>query len=75
MTKQSILNNISELLFRGNRTYKYRRNYRYYHATKGCSLEDIRNPMIVGITMMLIEKWEKKMILLLTHKSMLLHHD
>ena len=49
MTKQSILNNISELRsFDGNRTYKYRRNYRYYHATKGCSLEDIRNPMIVG---------------------------
>lgn len=49
MTKQNILNNIAELKsFDGNRNYKYRRNYRYYNATKGCSLENIRNPMIVG---------------------------
>lgn len=49
MTKQNILNNIAELKsFSGNRNYKYRRNYRYYNATKGCSLENLRNPMIVG---------------------------
>lgn len=49
MTKQSICNNIAELKsFDGNRNYKYRRNYRYYNATKGCSLENLRNPMIVG---------------------------
>lgn len=49
MNKQSIYNNIAELKsFDGNRNYKYRRNYRYYNATKGCSLENLRNPMIVG---------------------------
>lgn len=49
MTKQNILNNIAELKsFSGNRNYKYRRNYRYYNATKGCSLENLRDPMIVG---------------------------
>lgn len=49
MTKINIQNNISELKsFSGNRNYKYRRNYRYYNATKGCSLENIKNPMIVG---------------------------
>lgn len=49
MTKTNIQNNISELKsFSGNRNYKYRRNYRYYNATKGCSLENIKNPMIVG---------------------------
>lgn len=49
MTKQNILNNISELKsFNGNKNYKYRRNYRYYNATKGCSLENIKNPIIVG---------------------------
>lgn len=49
MTKQNILNNIAELKsFSGNRNYKYRRNYRYYNATKGCSLENLRNPMLVG---------------------------
>lgn len=43
------MNNIAELKsFDGNRSYKYRRNYRYYNATKNCSLENIRNPMIVG---------------------------
>ena len=49
LSKQRVLENISELKsFDGNRKYKYRRNYRYYNATKGCSLENIRNPMIVG---------------------------
>lgn len=49
MTKNSIANNIAELKsFDGNRSYKYRRNYRYYNATRNCSLENIRNPMIVG---------------------------
>ena len=49
MNRQSIYNNIAELKsFDGNRNYKYRRNYRYYNATKGCSLENLRNPMIVG---------------------------
>lgn len=49
MTRQNIQNNIAELKsFYGNRNYKYRRNYRYYNATKGCSLENLRNPMIVG---------------------------
>lgn len=49
MTKTSIANNIVELKsFDGNRSYKYRRNYRYYNATKNCSLENMRNPMIVG---------------------------
>lgn len=49
MTKTSIANNIAELKsFDGNRSYKYRRNYRYYNATRNCSLENIRNPMIVG---------------------------
>lgn len=49
LSKQKVLENISELKsFDGNRKYKYRRNYRYYNATKGCSLENIRNPMIVG---------------------------
>ena len=43
------MNNIAELKsFDGNRSYKYRRNYRYYNATKNCSLENIRDPMIVG---------------------------
>lgn len=49
MTKTNIQNNIAELKsFNSNRSYKYRRNYRYYNATKGCSLENIKNPMIVG---------------------------
>lgn len=49
ISKNSILENISELKsFSGNRNYKYRRNYRYYNATKGVSLENIRNPMVLG---------------------------
>lgn len=49
LTKNDILKNISELKsFDGNRKYKARRNYRYYNATRATSIENIRNPMIVG---------------------------
>ena len=49
ISKNNILENISELKsFSGNRNYKYRRNYRYYNATKGVSLENIKNPMVLG---------------------------
>lgn len=49
LTKNDTLKNISELKsFEGNRKYKARRNYRYYNATRATSIENIRNPMIVG---------------------------
>ena len=49
LTKNDTLKNISELKsFDGNRKYKARRNYRYYNATRATSIENIRNPMIVG---------------------------
>lgn len=49
MTKQQILNSISELKnLQGNRINKYRRNYRYYNYTKGASLENIKNPSVIG---------------------------
>jgi hypothetical protein len=49
ISKNNILENISELKsFSGNRNYKYCRNYRYYNATKGVSLENIKNPMVLG---------------------------
>lgn len=51
MTKQQILNNISELKnLQGNRINKYRRNYRYYNYTRGASLENIKNPSVIGYT-------------------------
>lgn len=46
---RKIVNNISELKsFSGTRISKYRRNYRYYHATRNASLDNIKNPATVG---------------------------
>ena len=47
--RNNILNNISELKsLSGNKTFKYRRNYRYYNATASATLENLRNPAVVG---------------------------
>ena len=53
MLKQTqILNNIAELKnIQSNRVLKYRRNFRYYNGTKYASLENIRNPVTVGINL------------------------
>lgn len=49
MNRNTILNNISELTnLQGNRKDKYRRNYRYYTNSQGASLENLRNPTVVG---------------------------
>ena len=49
MKQQQILNNISELKnLQGTRINKYRRNYRYYNYTRGASLENLKNPSVVG---------------------------
>ena len=49
LKKDKILNNISQLKsFSGSRNYKYRRNFRWYNATKTASLESIKNPMVLG---------------------------
>ena len=49
LKRDKILNNISQLKsFSGSRNYKYRRNFRWYNATKTASLESIKNPMVLG---------------------------
>lgn len=49
MTKNNILNAISDLKnLSGNRINKYRRNYRYYNATKNASIDNLKNPSVVG---------------------------
>lgn len=49
MTKNNILNAISELKnIQGGRISKYRRNYRYYNYTIGASLENMKDPTVVG---------------------------
>lgn len=49
MNKQQILNNISEIKnLQGTRVNKYRRNYRFYNYTSGASLENLKNPTVVG---------------------------
>lgn len=49
LKKDKILNNISQLKsFSDSRNYKYRRNFRWYNATKTASLESIKNPMVLG---------------------------
>jgi hypothetical protein len=49
LKKDKILNNISQLKsFSGSRNCKYRRNFRWYNATKTASLENIKNPMVLG---------------------------
>ena len=49
LKKDKILNNISQLKsFSGSRNWKYRRNFRWYNATKTASLENIKNPMVLG---------------------------
>lgn len=49
LKRDKILNNISQLKsFSGSRNYKYRRNFRWYNATKTASLENIKNPMVLG---------------------------
>ena len=61
LTKNDILKNVSELKsFEGNRKYKARRNYRYYNATRATSIENIRNPMIVGYYEANIEPGEEE---------------
>src|SRR5574344_2766016 len=49
ISRNNILTNISELKsLSNNRTFKYRRNYRYYNATASATLENLRNPAVVG---------------------------
>lgn len=49
ISRNNILTNISELKsLSGNKTFKYRRNYRYYNATASATLENLRNPAVVG---------------------------
>lgn len=49
LKRDKILNNIFQLKsFSGSRNYKYRRNFRWYNATKTASLESIKNPMVLG---------------------------
>ena len=49
LKRDKILNNISQLKsFSGSRNWKYRRNFRWYNATKTASLENIKNPMVLG---------------------------
>lgn len=49
LKRDKILNNISQLKsFSSSRNYKYRRNFRWYNATKTASLESIKNPMVLG---------------------------
>lgn len=50
MIKNNVINtNIAELKnFTDMRISKYRRNYRYYHATANASLDNIKNPSVVG---------------------------
>ena len=49
LKRDKILNNISQLKsFSGSRNWKYRRNFRWYNATKTASLESIKNPMVLG---------------------------
>lgn len=49
LKRDKILNNIFQLKsFSGSRNYKYRRNFRWYNATKTASLENIKNPMVLG---------------------------
>lgn len=49
LKRDKILNNISQLKsFSGSRNCKYRRNFRWYNATKTASLENIKNPMVLG---------------------------
>ena len=49
LKRDKILNNIFQLKsFSGSRNWKYRRNFRWYNATKTASLESIKNPMVLG---------------------------
>ena len=49
MENKDIINNINELkTVGGNRTAKYRRNFRRYNYTPFASIENIRNPSVIG---------------------------
>lgn len=49
LSNTKVLNAVNDLKnLSGNRTNKYRRNYRYYNATRIASLDNLKNPTTVG---------------------------